>query len=205
MPNGIGEGEVIAISGHRDGYARSEVYRGLDGLRAREYIFGGARGVDTDALEHMGKTQNAAWRTVIVPSHVADQPAVAREAIGRYADTVVELGNTGPGRYQVRNRAMVDRADRLVAFYDFRGRGGTHNAIEYARSVEKALSVIPSGVNTLGLSPYASVEEIEAFARTLEAMHLSRENAKGIIFGLLRGIGAQVSRVLVDMFRVWRW
>jgi len=205
MPNGIGEGEVIAISGHRRGYARSEMFRGLEGLRGREYIFGGARGVDTEALEYLGRTQNAAWRTVIVPNRVADQPAVARGAIGRWADTVVELRNPGPGRYQIRNVAMVDRGDRLVAFYDFRGRGGTYNAMEYARAVGKAWSVVPVQSVTMGLSPYASIEEIEAFARQLEAMHLSRENAKGIIFGLLKGIGAQASRMIVGLFLAWRW
>lgn len=205
MPNGLVEADVIAISGHREGYARSEMFRGLRALRANEYIFGGARGVDSEALDFLGRTQNAAWRTVIVPNRVADQPAVARTAIAAWADDVVELRNTGPGRFQIRNRAMVDRADRLAAFYDFRGRGGTYNTIEYARAVDKAFSVVPVQANTLGLSPYASIGEIEAYARQLELLHLSRENAKGIIFGLLKGLGVQASRVLVDLFRAWRW
>lgn len=134
---------IIAISGHRDYYDRAALYRGLNHTRASEYIFGGARGADSDALEYIAKLRPSSHRTVVVPNRVIDQPAHARLMIKRHADLVIELRNKGPDRFQIRNRFMVDRANHLRAFYDFRARGGTFNTIEYARRSGKDFSVYP--------------------------------------------------------------
>lgn len=139
----MAEDEIIAITGHRDYPDRAALYRGINQLNAREYIFGGARGADSDALEYIAKTQPESVRTVVVPNRLIDQPASARETIDRYATRVIELKNTGPDRYQLRNQYMVDRADRVQAFYDFRGRGGTYNTIQYAESQGKEYNVWP--------------------------------------------------------------
>ena len=197
--------DVIAISGHRDGYARSELFRGLDALRGREYVFGGARGVDTEALEYLGRTQPGARRTVIVPNEVRHQPAEARRAIGQWANEVIELRNTGLGRYQVRNIAMVDRADRLHAFYDFRGRGGTRNAIEYARSVGKDFGVTP--VKPLELGSFTERNQADVWERALalDQMHVQKRNAKSILLMMLRMLGLKPSPQLKALFRAWRW
>lgn len=112
-------------------------------MRARHYYFGGARGVDSDALAHISRTQPHSVRTVVVPNRVIDQPASARAQIKRYATEVIELRNTGPDRYMIRNHYMVDHSSRTNAFYDYRGRGGTFNTIEYARSQGK-LGVVNS-------------------------------------------------------------
>lgn len=138
MPVGLKVSDIIAISGHRDYPDRASFFRGLDNLRAREYVFGGARGADSDALEYISKTQPRSVRTVIVPNRAIDQPLSARNITNRHATRVIELRNKGAGRFQIRNRAMVDRSTHLRAFYDFRGKGGTLNTINYAKSKGKS-------------------------------------------------------------------
>lgn len=197
--------DVIAISGHRDHWSQSELYRGLDALRANQYIFGGARGVDTAALEYLGRTQNAAWRTVIVPNEVGHQPAVAREVIARWADEVIELRNTGPDRFQIRNRAMVDRADRLHAFYDFRGRGGTYNAIEYARSIGKPFSTTPVGAVTMPDVRGWTDQQFIEYAEEMRRFGVGKNLAKMLVLAVLRSVGRAVSQAMKEAFRGWGW
>jgi len=133
----------IAITGHREYPDRATLYRGLDRLNARNYYFGGARGVDTDALQYISRTQPGSIRTVVVPNRVIDQPANARAMISRHSTNVIELRNVGPDRYFIRNKFMVDNTKRTVGFYDYRGRGGTYQTINYARSQGKLLEVNP--------------------------------------------------------------
>lgn len=135
--------EIIAITGHRDYPDRAALYRGIDRISARQYYFGGARGIDSDALEYIARTQPNAIRTVVVPNTLADQPIQARIITRRYAHNVIELRNAGANRYMIRNQFMVDRSTKVQAFYDFRGRGGTHNTIEYARRIGKDFTVQP--------------------------------------------------------------
>lgn len=135
---------IIAITGHRDYPDRAALYRGLDSMEADHYYFGGARGVDSDALEYIARTQPDAVRTVVVPDRLADQPIQARIITERYAQNVIELGNAGPDRYMIRNRYLVDNSTEVRAFYDFRGRGGTHNTIEYARLTGRDFTVHPT-------------------------------------------------------------
>ena len=132
--------DSIAITGHRVYPDRAALYRGLDNLHAKQYYFGGARGVDSDALEYISKTQPGSIRTVVVPNRVVDQPLHARAIIKNHATNVIELRNSGPDRYFIRNRYMVNHSDKTVAFYDFRGRGGTLQTMNYASSKGKLLT-----------------------------------------------------------------
>ncbi len=141
MPEGILVSDIIAISGHRVYPDPGAFYRGIDSMKAKEYIFGGARGADTDALKYIAKTQPFAIRTVVVPDRVIDQPMVARDAIRIYGQNVLELRNKGPRRYQLRNQFMVNRSTHLRAFYDYRGSGGTYNTIEYAKKIGKPYDI----------------------------------------------------------------
>ena len=141
MPEGLTIHDVIAISGHRDYPDPGSFYRGLDNMRAREYVFGGARGADTDALNYLARTQPNATRTVVVPNRVMDQPYTARAAIKLHGQNVIELKNSGFNRYQLRNEFMVNRANHTRAFYDFRGRGGTYNTIQYCKSNNKSYDI----------------------------------------------------------------
>ena len=44
--------------------------------------------------------------------------------------------------YQMRNRFMVDTSEKVAAVYDNRGKGGTFNTIEYAKSKGKEIFLI---------------------------------------------------------------
>lgn len=126
--------DTVAFTGNRVYQDRAALYRGLDGIKADKWYFGGARGADTDALEYITKTQPLSTRVVVVPNQVIDQPRIAQAGIKRDATQIIELRNTGPGRYQFRNQYMVDRSQEVVAFTDGRSTGGTANTIRYAES-----------------------------------------------------------------------
>lgn len=143
MPGETIRAATIAITGHRDYPDRAGLYRGLDRLRADNYLLGGARGADSDALEYLSSTQPGSHRTVVVPNRLQTQPLAAQASIRSSASEVIELGNVGSDRYMIRNRFMVDHADRLAAFYDGRGHGGTFNTIEYAKSRGVAVDIMP--------------------------------------------------------------
>ena len=143
MPGESIRAAVIAITGHRDYPDRAGFYRGLDRLSADKYILGGARGADSDALKYLAETQPITGRSVVVPNRAQDQPVAAQAVTKQYATEVIELGNVGSDRYMIRNRFMVDHADRLAAFYDGRGHGGTFNTIEYAKSRGVAVDIMP--------------------------------------------------------------
>ncbi len=115
----------------------------MDRLKARQYYFGGARGADNDALKYIARTQPGSIRTVVVPNRLIDQPAETRMVIKNNATEIIELKNTGADRYRIRNQFMVNKAQKTVGFYDFRGRGGTYQTINYAESKGKLLRVNP--------------------------------------------------------------
>jgi len=185
MSNGYTVEDVIAITGHRDYPDRAALYRGLDNLRANEYIFGGARGVDSDALEYIKKTQPRSLRTVVVPDRVINQPAYAREMIRKNAIRVIELRNTGPDRFQIRNRYMVDRSSHVRAFYDFRGSGGTYNTIQYARRTGKPFSVQPMFNSDLNHFMRMSPEDFKEFVERAHEFEVPFLSIKGLIMNYL--------------------
>lgn len=141
MPNNILSSDIIALTGHRDYPDRAAMFRGLDRLRAKEYILGGARGFDSDALEYLGKTQPGSKRTVMVPNRLSNQPVSTRAITRKWSTNLVELRNSGYNRYRVRNEAMVNKSTHVRAFYDFRGSGGTYNTIKYAQKSGKSMDV----------------------------------------------------------------
>ncbi|RJQ76264.1 hypothetical protein D5S17_18535 [Pseudonocardiaceae bacterium YIM PH 21723] len=114
------------------------------------FYLGGAIGIDTAALEWLAKETNAAL-TVAVPCAVADQPAKAADAIGRWSTAgrlsgVVELSadRLGAEAYHARNRWMVDRSEFVVGFP--RGTdpsSGTWYTLNYAADQGKPQLVIP--------------------------------------------------------------
>jgi len=133
--------DIIAITGHRDYPDRGALYSGLDRLHAREYYIGGARGVDTDALNYLADTQPGSIRHVIIPNRLSDQPLSVQADIRENATIIRELGNSGSDRYMIRNQYMVDRSQSLSAFTDGRTSGGTHNTIQYARLKGKPVTL----------------------------------------------------------------
>ena len=50
-----------------------------------------------------------------------------------------------PGCYQQRNRWIVDRSSRLIAYYNGHPRGGTHHTVTYAQSQGRVIAYFPYG------------------------------------------------------------
>lgn len=189
--------DSIAITGNRDYADPAALYRGIDRIGARQYYFGGARGVDTDALKYIHQTQPEAIRTVVVPNTLADQPVAARAAIKQHATNIIELKNSGTNRYQLRNKYMVDRADKTVGFYDYRGRGGTHQTINYAESKGKLHQV----------NPLVKFDEREIMSRTpveqrkwIENMRRLKTELRAIKGIILRLISERLAMTVSDYF-----
>lgn len=182
------EDEIIAITGHRDYPDRAALYRGLDGLRAREYYLGGARGIDSDALEYLARTQPESIRTVVVPNRITDQPASARAMIEQHANNVIELRNTGADRYMIRNRYMVDHSTRVNAFYDFRETGGTFNTIEYSRRIGRPLTITPMVDYDSQHFIDMPVPEFESWVKTVKSYNINLSAVKGIIVHRVKNI-----------------
>lgn len=186
MPVGLKVSDIIAISGHRDYPDRANFFRGLDNLRAREYLFGGARGADSDALQYIARTQPNTIRTVIVPNKAIDQPLSARLITSKHATRVIELRNSHSGRFQIRNRTMVDRSTHLRAFYDFRGSGGTLNTINYAKRKGKSF-------DTWNLRRYNEAEfmkkspkEFGAWFRKMRGFKVNLRAVKGLVIRYIK-------------------
>ena len=122
----------------------------------------------------------------MVPNRVIDQPLYSQAVIKRHATSVIELGHTGPDRYMVRNRYMVEHSTKVHAFYDFRGRGGTYNTIEYSRQTLKPFSVTP-------LVEYDSqkfidmpVSEFENWVKQMMRFNVNLGSIKGIIISVIK-------------------
>lgn len=134
---------IVAVSGIRDvgeawvpvveEAARRTADLVVQSFGRREMRFGGAIGVDTIALQAVGLVEGLS-RVVYVPFTVGDQPRAARRAIDLWATTVVELELRRQKRsYLKRNLAMLDGADRLLAFSDGRTTGGTAFTVDQAK------------------------------------------------------------------------
>ena len=177
--------DIIAITGHRVYPDRSALYLGLDRYHARHYYFGGARGVDSDALEYISRTQPGSSRTVVVPDRVINQPSSSQAIIKRHATRVIELRNTGTDRYMIRNRYMVDHADRTHAFYDFRGRGGTFQTMNYTRSQGKDLTVTPLREFTFNEFEGMTEKQFGTWVKTMKNYKVNLSSIKMIMLRMI--------------------
>lgn len=112
----------VAVIGSRnfDDYGVLEAF--LDGLRLdagiEVIVSGGARGADSLAERYAGE------RDIPMEVHRPDWKTFGRSAAF------------------IRNRAIVDCSDMVVAFWDGKSRG-TENAVDYARRKGKRVHVVP--------------------------------------------------------------
>jgi len=203
MPKGIVLADAIAITGHRIYPDRSQLYRGLDQLHAKQYYFGGARGVDSDALEYLGRTQPGSMRTVVVPNRLSDQPRLTIGITKRYSTRIIELKNTGTDRYFIRNRYLVDNTDHVRAFYDHRKTGGTYQTINYAHAQGKPVT-ITSLVET-DLSVYRGYSEpaFRSWMNKQRSNGMPLHSIKGIISGYFKGRRGYIPTDVVKILRAW--
>lgn len=124
-------------------------------VRPEVVVFGGAVGVDTEALtvaQHL-KSYNGhtvpshnSRLVVVVPDTVTAQPRAARDAILRYADEVVELRNPitrsdGFAAYHKRNAEMVKRATHVLGFWNGDFQSGTYSCLCEARRANREIWV----------------------------------------------------------------
>lgn len=147
--------KVVAISGCRDYNATvnkelllqtmAKIYESSDAI-----LFGGALGIDTDALIVCGliaeESEKKTELVVVCPDTALQQPWKAQEAIKKYSTSVVELKNkivpqNGYESFKTRNRYLVDNARMLVAFWD-KESTGTKHAIDYAKQQNKPPFVV---------------------------------------------------------------
>ncbi len=135
----------VAITGNR---GTTERDRGIvrEAMRAlvadpgiSEIWFGGALGTDTIALEAALEYRRGGRPRLIVvlPDTLAAQPQETRAASAR-ADERVELGRAIRAEdrwraYHERNRYLIERATRVVAFWNGEPRSGTSATIGLAR------------------------------------------------------------------------
>lgn len=186
MPENTLTADIITITGHRDFTDVGSLYRGLDQTNAKQYYLGGARGIDTRALEYLGETRPGSIRTVVVPNRLSHQPAEARVVISKYATNIIELKNTGYNRYQLRNEFMVDRSQSVRAFYDYRPAGGTFNTIKYANSVGKPVGIW--GMETVDINAYDKMSPVkfELWLNEMNELNVSEKCVKGIALNYLK-------------------
>jgi len=153
---------VIAFTGIRDVDKASEAIIEVAAQSValtQELRFGGARGSDSIALEAVCNAP--ARKVVYVPNRLADQPKAARRVIERCATHVVELRLGRHKRtYLQRNDAMIDGADRVIAFTDGRRHGGTFYTMRSA-----AQSGIPVSAVCVGSKRKPNPELFGDFSR----------------------------------------
>ncbi len=193
----------IAITGHRTYPDRGALFKGLDQLHAKQYYFGGARGVDSDALEYISRTQPASQRTVVIPDRLSRQPRATIGITQRHATRVIELGNTGTDRYMIRNRYIVDKSQHLRAFYDYRGRGGTFNTINYARSQGKPVSITSMVETDLSRFKTYSDSEFRTWMNTQRSNGVPQTSVKGVIMGYFKGAYGHIPPAIVQILQAW--
>jgi len=195
--------EIIAITGHREYPDPAALYRGLNQLKADHYMFGGARGIDSDALEYLARTQPSSIRTVVVPNRLIDQPGEAQVIIKRHATNVIELHNTGPDRYFIRNKYLVDNSTRVQAFYDFREHGGTYQTINYANNRGKPVDIWR--LYTSDLNEFLELTETEfwEFLKTMRSSNVNISSVKGLAIQYSYNKHGSVTREYSQFFRSW--
>ncbi|MDJ1131542.1 hypothetical protein [Streptomyces iconiensis] len=112
------------------------------------FYLGGARGIDSLALEWLARWTPAAL-TVVVPGTLDQQPQEARQAVARAWDRVTHLVELRADAldaeaYEARNRWMVDRTTLTIGFPVGTSRGsGTRRTLDYTAEQGKAHLIVP--------------------------------------------------------------
>jgi uncharacterized phage-like protein YoqJ len=140
---------IIALTGHRSEDCEYEptvrrklrqVYEDFGSISV--VICGMANGVDLwGADEALGKGLEV-WAARPWAGHgprKGDEALYARvlEGASRVVNVDESLEYAGPWVYQKRNEWMVDHADRVLAYWSGKEKGGTWNCIRYAENVGK--------------------------------------------------------------------
>lgn len=118
-----------------------------------DFVTGGALGVDTWAAQyaidlHANLNLILPFSIPVMTKFWQDKDRERLYEHARYATSTTGLmvidqtGRYNPAAYQRRNIAMIDRCDTLIAVWSGKTHGGTWNAIQYARSINKPIAYI---------------------------------------------------------------
>lgn len=194
----MAEKRIVAFTGHREYPDRAGFLRGLASIEADVIYFGGARGADSDALEWFAKNRPQVKRIVVVPNTVKEQPAEARPKIEQFAQELIELHLTSENRYMVRNHYLVDHSNELIAFYDFRGKGGTYQTINYARSKGKKVTIFPLFESDENKILAMKKEEFISFLKAMRDLKIELSGMKDIIIKYSKQTGGLTVHELLE-------
>ena len=149
--------KVVGITGHRDlipgdlAKIRAAMKALLANVSVDEIWFGGATGVDTEALRaalefRVGRRPKL---VVILPDTLLRQP-YQTHSVTRQADSIIELKRAitpddGYRAFHERNEFIVNHASVLVAFWSGVGKSGTASTVTYAKKTKLPVKIIPIG------------------------------------------------------------
>ena len=156
------EGKTCCVTGHRDIPAdetahvkvalRQEIGKAVnDGFTI--FLSGFADGVDQYFAEIILELQNKNPNLkliAVLPYRKRKDSLCQKEHTNTLLDACAEViiiqEEYRPNVYSKRNRYMVEHADRVIAVYDGREKGGTVKTIRYAHQFRKELREIPVGL-----------------------------------------------------------
>lgn len=145
----------VAITAHRD-LADTDydvIFNTMAELLSTQEVdsiyFGGASGGDTVALQSCLdiSCMNKPRLIVVLPAKLENQHPQTWP-ISKRANQLIELGlpitkSDGWKAYHIRDRYMVDHAEKTIAFWDGIKKGGTFNTKKYAEDTKKIVASIP--------------------------------------------------------------
>ena len=157
------KGKTCCVTGHRD-LPHNEINKikaaleheidtaVTDGFTC--FMSGFADGVDQYFAETILELQNKnpdLKLIAVLPYRKRKDSLCQREHTNALLDACAEViiiqEEYRPNVYSKRNRYMVEHADRVIAVYDGREKGGTVKTIRYAHQFRKELREIPVGLN----------------------------------------------------------
>lgn len=154
LPTGV----KLGITGHRPdklgGYTAFDAHAMVKAFMREaialfapiELVQGGALGVDQWSAELAIEAKTRLVTLEPFTTHGENWPAASRAhrraLLAQSAEvTVVTPGGYSNIKYQIRNEAIVDRVDVMLAVWDG-SMGGTGNCVQYARRVNRPLFIL---------------------------------------------------------------
>lgn len=156
------EEKTCCVTGHRDiptdqvEYVKRELNREIESAIADGYtrfISGFAEGADqyfAQIVAEKRKTNDALRLEAAIPYRnrclrlLKDD--ATKQLLSACTDISVISEKYAPSVYMARNRYMVKCADRVIAVYDGREKGGTVSTIRFAHVQRKQIREIPIGL-----------------------------------------------------------
>lgn len=156
------EGKACCVTGHRDipadqvEYVKHELNKEIENAIAEGYtrfISGFAEGVDqyfAEIVAQKMETNESIRLEAALPYRSRYFKLMeddhTKDLLAACTDLSIISEKYAPNVYMVRNRYMVKCADRVIAVYDGRDKGGTVSTIRLAHIQRKQIREIPLGL-----------------------------------------------------------